>query len=308
VSSGEAQPGEEETMDKKVRAWGTVTLVLGLVCLSWVVFDIFAFGHIRARLHLVDEWGPLQQTLGGFVWIGYLVFFLFHVPALLTLIFRTQIFKRLDILQGGGFLLGLLSLFGLMGDFSLLNDIGRETRLTGRPQSEWDVLAVVLAVHALFFLLMIALVVRTFRRLRREAPAETAAKDEILFVTAQALGVVCGAAGLWVNFSFLAREIPGRQFVFLLPFYFLMLLPYGLAALAWFIAQRRHKPCEWYDEKQWRDIGRAALVTLLLSLPGMALLLLVGKPLGMFWFPHYIFLVLFLLSGTTLLLTFGRET
>jgi hypothetical protein len=295
-------------MDKKVRTWGTITLVFGLLCLCWAVFDVFAFGHIKARLHLVGEWGALQQTLGALVWIGYLVFFLFHVPALLTLVFRMQRFKRFDILQGSGFLLGLLSLFGLMGDYSLLTDIGRETRLTGRPQSEWDVLAVVLAAHALFFLFMIVLVVRTFRRLRREAPAEEAAKDEILFVTAQALGVFCGAAGLWVNFSFLAKGIPGRQFVFLLPFDFLMLLPYGLAALAWFVTQRRNKPGEWYDEKQWRDIGRAALVTLLLSLPGMALLLLVGKPLGMFWFPHYVFLVLFLFSGITLLLTFGRET
>ncbi len=295
-------------MEKKFRTWATVTLVLGLVCLCWVGFDIFAFGHIRARLHLVQEWGPLQQTLGGLVWIGYLVFFLFHVPALMTLILRLQIFKRLDVYLGGGFLLGLVSLFGLMGDYGLLNDIGKETRLTGRPQSEWDVLAIVLAVHAIFLLFMIVLIARTFRRFRKETPAEPAVKDEVLFVAAQALGVFCGAAGVWVNFSFLTRGIPSRQFIFLLPFYLLMLLPYGLAALAWFLVQRREKPEEWYDEKQWRDIGRAALATLLLSLPGMAVLLLVGKPLGMFWFPHYVFLALFLFSGSTLLLTLGRET
>lgn len=308
MSFAETLRAKEDGMGKKIRLWGTVTLVSGFICLSWVVFDIFAFGNLKSRLHLPDQWGPLQQTLGGLVWVGYLLFFLFHIPALLTLLFRLQFFRSLDFLQGSAFFLGLLSVFSLIGDYGLLNDIGRETRLTGQPQTEWDVLAVVLAVHALFFLLMIVLVFQTFRRLRRESAAETAVKDEVLFLTAQWMGVFSGAAGLLVNFSFFARGIPGRQFVFLLPFYLLILVPYGLAALSWLLTQRRIKPRDWHDEKQWGDLTRAALATLLLSLPGMAIFLLFRHPLGMFWFPHYVFLVLFLFSVCTLLLTFGRET
>jgi hypothetical protein len=307
MRSAETHLEEESSMAKKIKLWGTLTLVGGFICLSWVVFDIFAFGHIKGRLHLQDEWGSLQQTLGGLVWIGYLVFFLFHIPALLTLISRLQFFKKLDLLQGSGFILGLLSLFSLLGDYSLLNDIGKETRLTGQPQTEWDVLAFVLAVHALFFLLMIVLVLQTVRRIKRESAAETVVKDEVLFLTAQWMGVFCGAVGLLVNFSFLARQISSRQFVFLLPFYFLILLPYGLAVLSWLVRQRRSKPRDWYDEKQWGDMTRAALATVLLSFPGMAFLLLFRQPLGLFWFPHYVFLILFLFSACTLLLTFGRE-
>ena len=62
----------------------------------------------------------------------------------------------------------------------------------------------------------------------------------------------------------------------------------------------RDKPADWYDEKQWQDISKAALVTLVLSIPGMALLFFVSTPLGMFWFTPYIFLALFLFSGSTL--------
>ena len=308
MSPADIQFGQEGNMVKRIKLSGNVALVLGLVCLSWVVFDVFAFSHIRARLHLADEWGALQQTLGGLVWIGYLVFFLFHIPAFLTMIFRLQFSKKLDFVLGSGFLLGFLSLFSLMGDYGLLNDIGKETRLTGQPQGEWDVLLVVLAIHALFFLLMIVLIFQTFRRLKREAASEKAFKDEILFVTAQGMGVFCGAAGLWVNFSFFMREIPSRQYGFLVPFYLLILLPYGLTALSWLFMQHREKPANWYDEKQWRDMTRAALATLLLSLPGMALLLFVRKPLGIFWFPHFVFLVLFLFSGCTLYLTLGRDS
>jgi hypothetical protein len=308
MSSAEILPERESGMRKKVKLWGTVTLVSGFLCLSWVVFDIFAFGHLKARLHLPDQWGPLQQTLGGLVWVGYLLFFLFHIPALLTLIFRLQLFRTLDVLQRGAFFLGLLSLFSLIGDYGLLNDIGKETRLTGQPQTEWSVLAVVLAVHALFFVLMIVLIFQTFRRLKRESAAETAVRDEVLFLAAQWMGVICGAFGLLVNLSFYARQIPSRQYIFLLPFYLLLLLPYGLAALVWLVRQRRTKPRDWYDEKQWGDMTRAALATLVLSFPGMAFLLLFRRPLGMFWFPHFIFLILLLFSGCTLFLSFGRES
>jgi hypothetical protein len=307
MNAAEIGRKEGETMDKKIRLWGTATLVGAFICLSWVVFNIFAFAHLKARLHLPEQWGSLQQTLGGLVWLGYLVFFLFHIPALLTLIFRLQVFKKLDFFLGGTFLLGVVSLFCLIGDYGLLNDIGKETRLTGQPQTEWNVLTVVLIIHALFVLLMVFLIFQTFRRLKRESPAEPAVKDEVLFLTAQWMGVICGAVGLLVNFSFFARQIPSRQYVFLLPFYLLLFLPYGLAALAWLVMQRKTKPKEWYDEKQWGDMTRAALATILLSIPGMAVLLLFRQPLGMFWFPHYAFLILFLFSGCTLLLTFGRD-
>jgi hypothetical protein len=68
----------------------------------------------------------------------------------------------------------------------------------------------------------------------------------------------------------------------------------------WLILKLRDRPADWYDEKQWQDISKAALVTLVLSIPGMALLFFVAHPLGMFWFTHYIFLALFLFSGSTL--------
>lgn len=306
MSAAEIRRKEGGTMNKRIRLWGTVTLVGAFICLSWAVFDIFTFAHLKARLHLPDQWGSLQQTLGGLVWLGYLVFFLFHIPALMTLIVRLQVFKKVDLFLGGTFLLGVVSLFCLIGDYGLLNDIGRETRLTGQPQEEWNVLTVVLAVHALFVLLMVFLIFQTFRWLKRASPAEPAVKDEVLFLTAQWMGVICGAVGLLVNYSFALRQIPSRQYVFLLPFYLLLFLPYGLAALSWLVRQRKTKPSDWYDEKQRGDMARAALATILLSIPGMAALLLFRQPLGMFWFPHYLFLTLLLFSGCTLFLSLGQ--
>jgi hypothetical protein len=294
-------------MTKNIKRSGLATLVLGFVCLSWWIYDIIAFEHIRPRLIEPSKWGPLEETLGGFVWIGYLVFFLFHIPAILSIILRIQFFKRMDWKGGLALALGLLSLFSLMGDYSLLNDIGKEARLTGEPQSEWFVLYVVMIFHLLFFLAMLGLVIQTFREMKAEPRPEAVFKDEILFNTAQGLGVVCGAAGLWVNFTFMLRGIPPRQHVFLIPFYLLILLPYGLAVLAWLLLKRGGKPADWYDEKQRQDLAKAALATLILSLPGMGFLFLLPKPLGMLWFPHFIFLALLLLSGSTLFFVFREK-
>jgi hypothetical protein len=294
-------------MIKRIRTTGLLALVLGVVCIGWWVYDMIAFEHIKPRLLSPADWGPLEDTLGGLVWVGFLVFLVFHIPALLTILFRIQFFKKLDWKSGSALALGLLSLFALIGDYGLLNDIGKETRLTGEPQSEWIILYYLMIIHALFFLVMLAVIFRTFRELRREPGPEEVFKDEIIFNTAQWMGVVCGAVGLWVNFSFLMRQVPPHKFVFLVPFYLLILIPYGLTVLSWLLLKRGEKPADWYDEKQWQDMTKAALVTLLLSLPGMGVLLLVPKPLGLYWFPHYVFLALFLFSAFTLFFIFREE-
>jgi hypothetical protein len=105
----------------------------------------------------------------------------------------------------------------------------------------------------------------------------------------------------------LRKQVPPRQFVFLVPFYLLILVPYGLTAFSWLLLKRREKPADWYDEKQWQDMTKAALVTLVLSLLGMGVLLLFPKPLGLFWFPHYVFLTLFLFSAFTLFFVFRER-
>ena len=295
-------------MVKRIKTTGLIVLVLGVICVSWWIYDIFAFEHIKPRLLDPESWGSFEDTLGGLIWLGYLVFFLFHVAAFLSLLFRIQYFKKVDWRAGVVLVLGLLSLFALMGDYSLLNDIGKESRLTGEPQSEWSVLYVVMVFHLLFFLAMLGLALRSLRELKREPRPEEAFKDEILFTTAQWVGAACGAVGLWVNFSFLSRSVPAHQFVFLIPFYLLILIPYGLTALAWLLLKRGETASEWYDEKQWQDMTKAALITLLLSFPGMAVLFLVPMPLGPYWFPHYVFLALFLFSSTTLFFAFREDS
>ena len=62
-------------MEKKVKISGIITMVLGCLSFSWLIFDVVAFHFIRPKTLTGYELGALEETLGMFVWLGYLVFF-----------------------------------------------------------------------------------------------------------------------------------------------------------------------------------------------------------------------------------------
>ncbi|MFC2160589.1 hypothetical protein ACFLRW_01785 [Acidobacteriota bacterium] len=287
-------------MKKKVKISGIITMVFGCITFSWLIFDIFAFQKIRPKTLGGYTLGPLEETLGFFVWLGYLAILIFHVAALITLILLLQYHKKARILIGMTLFLCLLSIFFLMGDYSMLNDIGRESKIGVDVEGEWFILYMITVLHAIFHLFMFATVFVTFRDMKNRIEPEIVIKEEVIFTTAQFIGLFCGAIGLWTSFSFMAREIKPSNYTDILPFFILCVLPYGLISFYWLIKSLHNKPADWYDEKQWQDISKAGLVTLVLSIPGMALLFFTHHPLGMFWFTHYVFLVLFLFSGSTL--------
>jgi hypothetical protein len=296
-------------MDKKVKLSSTITLVLGCLSLSWIVYDLVAFEVIRPLTVAFHELGPREETLGAFVWLGYLALLVFHISAIVTILFQLQSHKKSTALKGIALFFCILSLFALMGDYSLLNDIGKESKIGMEVEGEWFVLYLVTIFHGLAHLVVFFALFKSWRDFKQKENSELIFKEEVLFITAQFIGIACGAVGLWTNFSFLSREIQPVHYGDILPFYILCFLPYGMIAFIWLLKRFRDKPADWYDEKQWQDIARAALLTLVLSIPGMALLFFTSHPMGIFWFTHYIFLVLFLFSCCTLYfsLDIGRK-
>jgi hypothetical protein len=125
-------------------------------------------------------------------------------------------------------------------------------------------------------------------------------RDERIFTLAQVLGIVSGVMGLLLTLVLLVLKWPPERFWIFVPFYGLFMIPYGLAVLYWIRIKRRERLSDWYDEKQVRDMMKASLGTLILSIPGMAVLALIPGPLGFYWLPYYLFLVLTLFSTGTL--------
>ena len=84
------------------------------------------------------------------------------------------------------------------------------------------------------------------------------------------------------------------------------IIPYILIVFYWLIIKCREKVGGWYDEKQYQDITKASLFTLVVSVIIMTAIFLVQYFVSAFdfitftWFPFYIFLVLLLFSSSTL--------
>jgi hypothetical protein len=117
------------------------------------------------------------------------------------------------------------------------------------------------------------------------------------------MGIVAGFMGLLFTFHFIVfigKQISVDKLWVLIPFYILFLIPYALAVVYWLWLKRKQQINDWYDEKQLQDILKSSLTTLLLSIPGLALFLLVEIPSNFYILPYYIFLVLLVFSISTL--------
>jgi len=87
------------------------------------------------------------------------------------------------------------------------------------------------------------------------------------------------------------------------------LLPYLLILSVWLFMKRKEKITDWLDEKQFLDISRASLLTILIILPIMTLMGVLqriigfGNVLDFIWFPLFIFLSMVSFSSATLYLS-----
>ena len=72
------------------------------------------------------------------------------------------------------------------------------------------------------------------------------------------------------------------------------------------IFKLKDKIVEWYDEKQFQDIAKASLITLIVSFPAMSIMYMLKYPdlsenyVTYFWFPFYLFLTILTFSSSVL--------
>jgi uncharacterized membrane protein len=284
-----------ENMKRRLSTIAAVTMVLGLATFLWLVFHIY---EVRTDLP-----GLLRFDLSDLS--DYLVMLSFHGAALILLFAQARPRKRFGGWPILGLAMGVLSLFAIAAEKVLYDEIGRELVVEYPVPGEVSLLYACLGINVLFSVFMI--VAAFLFALRAPAPdGGPSAEDERVFTLAQVMGIVSGVTGLLLTAVLVARRRPAGQFWVFIPFYALFLAPYGLAVLYWLGLKRKKRLTDWYDEKQVRDMMKAALGTLILSVPGMALLALVPGPLGIYWFPCYLFLVLTLFSAGTLY-CFKRE-
>lgn len=297
-------------MENKLKISGIISLVSGIVSAGFLIYNIIAFELIRFKINSYEELSDSTERLALLLGIGLLVSFFFHISAIITLALRFQVTNKISKLGFVTMFACIISFICIIGDIAALSDIGKQYEAGLSTTMEWLYLYLSLIPHGLFHVLQFIILYFTFRLLKiseeQENEKEEAMKDEIIFIVAQYIGILCGVIGLGFLSYVYVMQIPPAVLKHILPVYCpFFLIPYGFICLYWIIIKRKERLPEVYDEKQWRDVSKAGLTTLLSSIPCMALLYALNLQslqgiIGMIWFPFYLFLILVLISGSTL--------
>jgi len=146
---------------------------------------------------------------------------------------------------------------------------------------------------------------RQLRLPDRDQPLET--RDEIVFVLAQYVGIICGIIGIvWITIALTINYDTNFSVYHSISSKILILIPYGLIVFYWLILKLKDRFQSWYDEKQWKDVSRAGFTTLLLLIPVMLFFFLTVSlrnehyNMQIIWFPMFLFTTLLIFSILTL--------
>ncbi len=294
-------------MKKALKATGIISLVLGFISFCLLINNFMIFEYVRPMTLRFEKLGSDVDRLMIFVGIGFIAVFIFHVCSILNLALQLKFFKRFSIVRAFAVFAGVLSVLLLIGNLGLLSDIGKESKLGWDTSGEWIFLYINHFLHAGFIMLMFGLIISTLQILKKNLPVESVVKDEVVFTTSQYIGVFCGILGF---VSLVAYLISGLPFWIVkkavLPTSIIIVLPYFYVVFYYLIFIIRGSISDWYDEKQFQDIAKASLITLIVSFPSMALIYMSKYPdltenyVTYFWFPFYLFLTILTFSSSVL--------
>ena len=293
-------------MKKTINIVGVVTFVMSILSLAGFIYNLLFYESIRPGIYEFADISGILETMQIPVALSYIFVFIFHIVAVLYIFFQLMYFKKEDILRAFLFFLGIISTIMVIGDFALLSDIGKEYMLGLDTSGEWSVLYGNQAVHLLFAVLIPIFVIHSRRKASTGKEEEKVLRDEAIFINTQYVGIFCGIFGIGV-FAVLSAYTPLwalKKGIFTISL--IAVLPYLLIAAYWLIVKIREKTGQWYDEKQYLDISRGSLFTMIVSIITMTIIFVVQYFVKAFefmtitWFPFFVFLVLLLFSGTTL--------
>jgi len=296
-------------MKQLLKISNNTTLVLCSISIAGLIFNNIFYLMLR---NMIINMGDVENFMNQFsipVTGIYLIFGFFHLSAILTLILQLNFFKRDNFLRAFLFFTSITSLLMLFGDFALMSDISKEY-VFGLP-GEFNILFFSQALHFVFYILMIILLVLTRKSVRKK-DEEIVLKDDSIFINAQYIGILSGVSGLVLITIFSLLYL----MVYPLPLWALKsgvvvtsliaVIPYILIVFYWLIIKLKERISEWYDEKQYQDLTKSSLVVLLVSIIFLLVVFIMQYIFGNFellnfiWFPLYFFFILLLFSATTL--------
>ncbi|MDD5658960.1 MAG: hypothetical protein PHR39_02980 [Actinomycetota bacterium] len=302
---------KKNDMKKLINISENTTLALCLISLCGLVFNIVFYVILRITIINNEDIMIVADKIEVFLAIVFIIFFIFHISAIFSIILQLKFFKRESILRSFSFFVSVISLLMIFGDFALLSDISKEyiggikTGIAG----EFLILYLSQGLHLLFLVLVIVLTILTKRRIYKKAMEEIVIKDESIFINANYIGVLCSVSGLGLLILLSIYSPLWAIKKGIIAITLMIMLPYIAIAVYWAAVKFKEKAGEWYDEKQYQDLAKASLTTWIVSVILLAVIFAFqywyskATILNVIWFPLYLFFSLLIFSSSILYLS-----
>lgn len=292
-------------MSRFLKSLHLFSLSFGFLSAVALAFNTVIFLILYPQVTQFVELDPSWESYGIVAAINIILIAIFHLASVITLLAHLVTAKNTSHLKVLTISLGIISGLMILADIALLSDIGKEFIQGWQTRGEWIILFISYGLHSLSMVLILITLIRNIRA--ETKPAEKVIKDEVLFLSLHSTGIICGwlglggvIAGIMTNLSawMMERIIPMLGGV--------ILSPYLAILFIWLIRRYLVGVKPGMDEKQFHDLSRAGLLSLLFSIPimivyfGMQVSPIARESWPLLWLPLLLFFLLTFFSSLTL--------
>ena len=284
-------------MNKKTQKLRTLNIILGSLSLIVFGYALYVFLRLQPKMIAYKVLSDLESGMMIGVGFGLLIimaFFLFSLLHMVNYIRHSEGIKPIMIAL---IISGVVSLLFVFSDVALLNDINKQYR-HGLSQPEWLLVYPIMGFQFVITLIQLYLHLSGFFMPKQ---IDKVARDSNIFIVVQYVGVICGLMG--VASSSLGFFFPRAWSltVHTTTSGIILLFPYGLSVTYWALTKIKEKDRELWDEKQLQDLGKSALITLVIDTILMLMLFVLNYNhldgiVRILWLPLYLFATIFVFS------------
>ena len=292
-------------MSRFLKSLHLAALSFGFLAAVAVIFNLVIFSILYPQVTQLLAEQPNWETYGVVAAINIIVLAFYQLFSVVALLAHLIVQKKTSLLIVAAIAVGIISGLMILGDITLLSDIGNEYEAGLQTRGEWWILFGSYGLHLLSLVLGLLSLVGNLNQDHK--PQEQALKDEVLFLSLHSTGVICGALGLTgVSAGMLSQLSLWMMERIVVILSLLVLSPYLVTLAIWLFRRLWGESSPGLDEKQFQDLAAAGLWTLIAgSLAaavffGFQLTPLAKEAWQVLWFPLLIFLSLGMFSSLAL--------
>lgn len=293
-------------MNKYVGKLRILNIVLGILSLLCFGYALIVFLRLQPRMVAFEAITDVESGMMTGVGFGLLLILGFHLLTLLYMAIYLKNSEEVKVFPLVMFIAGIISMLMVFSDIALLNDINKQFQ-HNMSQPEWYLLYPIMAGQ---FIVTLVLTILLIAGKFTPEGFDEIARDSNIYMVVQYVGVICGLMGLASTSLGFIFPRSWSLHIHTTTGGIVILFPYVLAVAYWLLTKFKEKDRQWWDEKQLHDIGKSALITLLVDTILLLMLFVfnfnrLDGVVSVLWLPVYLFATIFVFSLGNI--TFSRR-